>query len=399
MSDSTASKIFPFVPKTSQYTGDTIPFNLPAVVGREIYYVQDAITSGQTSGDGKYTALVSQLLRELIGVKNVLLTPSCSAALELAILALDIKEGDEVIMPSFTFVSTANAVLIRGAKPVFCEIRPDTLNLDESRVEELINGNTKAILPVHYAGIGCELNKLQQIAEKYDLHVIEDAAHALCSNYSGKPLGSFGGASTFSFHETKNFICGEGGALFLKDPEIAEKAAIMREKGTNRSAFLRGEVDKYTWVNFGSSYLLSDILAAFLFGQLESRDKIISKREEIHNRYYTSLAPLANDGHFRLPTTPNRCDSNFHIFYIRLKDLKAREELRKFLRKRNILAVFHYVPLHSAPFGQSIHDAKRKLPITTEVSDTILRLPVYYGLSAEDQNYIIKSIYEFFGYK
>jgi len=373
-----------------------IPFNKPAIAGKELEYVQDCIIKGHTSGDGAYSRKVVGHFKELFGEEySVFLTPSGTAALELATLALGIGPGDEVIMPSFTFVSTANAVILHGARPVFADIRSDTLNIDENQIETLITPQTKAILPVHYAGVGCEMDQISQIAEKNGLFVIEDAAHALYSRFDDKALGGIGDAGCFSFHETKNFICGEGGATVFKNKELGDKATIMREKGTNRSAFLKGFVDKYTWVAPGSSYLLSDILAAFLWGQLEQKDSITKKRAEIHQRYYQGLKDLESKGHVTLPRCPERCTPNYHIFYLITESLKTRDALIEHLNQANISAVFHYIPLHSSPFGKNFHKG-RNLPLTDKISQTILRLPVFYDLEIGEQERIIDSIRSFF---
>jgi dTDP-4-amino-4,6-dideoxygalactose transaminase len=334
--------------QTSPYS---IPFNRPTIVGKELYYISQTIHSGYSAGDGEFTKKCHRLLEQVLGAPKVLLTTSCTHALEMAALLLDIQPGDEVIIPSFTFVSTVNAFVLRGAKPVFIDIRPDTLNMDESQLEELITPRTRAIAPVHYAGVGCEMDEICAIAAKHQIPIVEDNAHGLFGKYRGKNLGTFGAFATQSFHETKNVTCGEGGALIINDPGYIERAEIIREKGTNRSRFFRGQVDKYTWVDVGSSYLPSDILAAFLYAQLEAREEIQAKRRKIWEYYYDNLATWAGENVVRLPVVPAYCDQSYHMFYILLPSLEYRQALIEHLKSRGILSVFHYLPLHLSDMG------------------------------------------------
>jgi dTDP-4-amino-4,6-dideoxygalactose transaminase len=320
------------------------PFNKPFIAGRELDYIAQAVKEGNIGGDGRYTQLCSRLLEERFDIPRVLLTPSCTAALEMAVTLCEIEPGDEVIMPSFTFVSTASAVARAGAVPVFVDIRPDTLNMDEERVEAAISPKTRAILPVHYAGVGCEMERIASIARAHGLRVIEDAAHGVAASYRGQALGSIGDLGTYSFHETKNYICGEGGALCINDPTLIDRAEIIRDKGTNRQRFVRGEVDKYTWVDIGSSYVPSEIVSAFLYGQLELLDSIAERRRLIHARYAEWLAPLEEEGLCRLPRIPGECESNFHMFYVLLRDQASRDGLIAYLKERGIQAVFLRLP-------------------------------------------------------
>ncbi len=372
-----------------------IPFNRPSLAGNEMAYLAEAIANGHLSGDGPFTRRCHALLEESLGVKKALLTTSCTHALEMAAILLDLQPGDEVIVPSFTFVSTINAFVLRGARPVFCDIHPDTLNLDESKLELLITSRTKAIVVVHYAGVGCEMNAIAEIAHRHDLQVIEDSAHGLYGKYRDRWLGTFGAMATLSFHETKNFSCGEGGALLLNDPALIERAEIIREKGTDRSRFFRGQVDKYTWVDIGSSYLPSDGLAAFLLAQLEAREQIQSRRREIWDRYHESLRPWANINGVRLPTIPKDCEQSFHMFYLLTPSLDARQALIRHLRARGILAVFHYQPLHRSPMGRQTAARESDCPVTEAVSDRLLRLPFYNSLSPSDQQRVIEAIVGF----
>lgn len=366
-----------------------------AVVGNELCYLQQAIERGHASGDGHFTRQCHAFLESELNVHRVLLTTSCTHALEMAALLLDIEPGDEVIVPSFTFVSTANAFVLRGAKPVFADIRPDTLNLDESRLEDLITPRTKAVLPVHYAGVGCEMDQILAIAARHGLAIVEDNAHGLFGRYKGKYLGTFGRLATQSFHETKNFSCGEGGALLINDPELAERAEILREKGTNRSRFFRGVVDKYTWVDLGSSYLPSDLLAAMLYGQLERREHIQAQRRRVWEAYFAGLAPWASDNGVRLPVIPLECEQPYHMFYLLLPTLARRQALIEHLAERGILAVFHYVPLHLSDMGRRFGGRPGDCPVTEDISERLLRLPFYNDLTANDQRDVIEAITAF----
>lgn len=372
-----------------------IPFNKPSLMGNETAYISQALENGHISGDGSFSRKCHTWLEEYLGVKKALLTTSCTHALEMAALLLNIQPGDEVILPSFTFVSTINAFVIRGAKPVFIDIRSDTLNLDESRLESLITPRTKAIVVVHYAGVGCEMDKILSIAERYNLPVVEDNAHGLFGKYKNQLLGTFGCLSTQSFHETKNITCGEGGALLINDPQYIERAEILREKGTNRSRFFRGQVDKYTWIDVGSSYLPSDILGAFLYAQLESYNHIQSLRKRVWNTYFDHLGDWSHSQHIRLPYIPEYCEHPYHMFYLLLPSLDYRQALKAHLKSRGILAVFHYLPLHTSSMGRSFGGKPGDCPVTEDISDRLLRLPFYNTLSQEDQHFIIHALQEF----
>jgi dTDP-4-amino-4,6-dideoxygalactose transaminase len=354
----------------------------------------EAVSNGHISGDGKFTRLCSKLLENQLGVSRALLTTSCTHALEMAALLLDIKPGDEVIVPSFTFVSTVNAFALRGAQPVFCDIRPDTLNMNENLLPNLITPRTRAIVPVHYGGVGCEMDSIVAIAEQRRLTVVEDNAHGLYGRYRGKLLGTFGAMATQSFHETKNIQCGEGGALLINAPEFVERAEIIREKGTNRSSFFRGQVDKYTWVDIGSSYLPSDLLAAFLLAQLENAENIQQKRRRIWDFYSSGLAEWAAATGARLPFVPSHCDQAYHLFYLLMPSLETRQRLIDGLKAMGILSVFHYLPLHSSPMGLEFGGKPADCPVTESVSDRLLRLPFYYDLNENDQLRIIEAIRE-----
>ncbi len=369
-----------------------IPFNKPGLTGNELQYVADAVRAGHASGDGIYTQKCRALLEQWLGVQAALLTTSCTHALEMAALLLDIQPGDEVIVPSFTFVSTVNAFVLRGAHPVFIDIRPDTLNLDETQLERLITPRTKAIVPVHYAGVGCEMDVILEIATRYGVAVVEDNAHGLFGKYKGKYLGTFGCLATQSFHETKNFTCGEGGALLINDPQYIERAEIIREKGTNRSRFFRGQVDKYTWVDIGSSYLPSDILSAFLYAQLEAREQIQARRRRIWEYYYERLQNWAEGHNVRLPVVPAHCEQPYHLFYLLMPNLEARTRLISHLKEQGILSVFHYLPLHLSPMGRQFGGKPGDCPVTEEASDCLVRLPFYNDLSQEDQDQVIEAI-------
>lgn len=376
-----------------------IPFNIPPHLGQEENYISQAIENHKICGNGEFTKSCSSWLEQKTGCNKALLTTSCTHALEMAAMLLDIRPGDEVIMPSYTFVSTANAFVLRGAKIVFVDIRPDTMNIDENLIEAAITPKTKAIAPVHYGGVGCEMDKIMEIAERYNLAVVEDAAQALMCEYKGKALGTFGAFGTISFHETKNYSMGEGGALLINDEEYIEKAEIIREKGTNRSRFFRGQVDKYTWVNEGSSYLPSELNAAYLYPQLEEADKINNDRLKSWNRYYELLKPLAEKGAIELPFIPAHCKHNAHMFYIKAKDLEERTRLIAHLKEQGITAVFHYVPLHSSPAGKKFGRFGGEDKYTTKESERLVRLPMYYGLKDSDVEYICEKIYEFWGIK
>ncbi|MBP1694854.1 MAG: dTDP-4-amino-4,6-dideoxygalactose transaminase [Deltaproteobacteria bacterium] len=349
------------------------------------------------SGDGLFTKKCHSLLEKLLGVHKVLLTTSCTHALEMAALLLDIRPGDEVIVPSFTFVSTVNAFVIFGARPVFVDIRPDTFNLDETQIEKHVTSRTKAIMTVHYAGVGCEMDEISGIAASHGIPVVEDNAHGLFGRYKGKYLGTFGRLATQSFHETKNFTCGEGGALLINDANYIERAEIIREKGTNRSRFFRGQVDKYTWVDVGSSYLPSDILAAFLYAQLEVREEIQAKRKRIWEYYYEHLQGWARDLGVRLPVVPPYCEQPYHMFYIVLPTLEQRQAMIEYLNEREINSVFHYLPLHLSEMGQRFGGREGDCPVTENVSDRLLRLPFHNHLSEKDQEYIVENICNFVG--
>ncbi len=366
-----------------------IPFNKVNIQGNEFDYMKDALDVGVLSGDGKFSKKCDSFFKTKLGIKKSLLTPSCTHSLEMAAILLEIKHGDEVIVPSFTFVSSINAFVLRGAQPVFIDIRHDTLNLDENQLERLITPKTKAIVVVHYAGVGCDMNEIIYIAQKYDIPVIEDNAHGLFGKYNNKYLGTFGTFTTQSFHETKNFTCGEGGALFINDEKYIERAEIIREKGTNRSKFFKGEVDKYTWVDIGSSFLLSDLSAAFLYGQLEKRHLIQRKRKNIWDHYYSKLEDWAVNRGIRLPHIPDHCEHTYHMFYLIMPTLESRTKFIKHLKMNGLHAVFHYLPLHLSPMGKSITENKTSCPVTELVSDRIVRLPFFTDLDVSKINFEI----------
>lgn len=370
----------------------TIPFSRPATTGKELQYVSQAIQDGFSAGDGSFTKKCHELLKHALGVPSVLLTTSCTDALEMTALLLDLQPGDEVIVPSFTFVSTANAFVLRGCKPVFVDIRADTLNLDEEQLEGLITPYTKAVVPVHYAGVGCAMDRICDIAARHNMAVVEDNAHGLFGRYQKKFLGTFGSFATQSFHETKNFTCGEGGALIVNDRQYIERAEIIREKGTNRGRFFRGEVDKYTWVDIGSSYLPSDLLAAFLYAQLEAREEIQARRCQIWEYYYQSLKGWADEHQVRLPVIPADCEQPYHLFYLLLPSLEARQALIDHLKADNIRSVFHYQPLHLSDMGRRFGGKLGDCPVTESVSNRLLRLPFYNDLTESDQERIVGSI-------
>ena len=367
-------------------------FNRPAQVGRESEYMRQALESGHISGDGSFTKRCHTLLEQLTGAKRAFLTTSCTHALEMSMLLLDLKEGDEVICPSFTFVSTANAIALRGARPVFVDVRPDTLNLDEALVEAAVTPRTRAIMVVHYAGVSCEMDTILDIAERHHLVVVEDNAHGLFGRYNGRSLGSIGALSALSFHETKNVTCGEGGALLVNDDRFSTRAEILREKGTNRSRFFRGQVDRYTWVDIGSSYLPSDILAAYLLAQLESADAIQRRRHDIWARYRAALEPWAASIGARLPRVPHGCDHPAHLFYLLMPSVDARTALIDHLRSRSILAVFHYQPLHLSEVGRRMGGRPGQCPVTEDVADRLVRLPMYYDLTQQAQDRVLEEI-------
>lgn len=374
----------------------SIPFNKPFLVGKELYYIAQAVMGGRLSGNGPFTRKCHAWLEERLGVGKALLTHSCTSALEMAALLCDLKPGDEVIVPSFTFVSTANAFALFGAKPVFVDIRPDTLNLNEDLIEKAITEKTRVIVPVHYAGVPCEMDRIIAIARKHGLRVVEDAAQALLSDYHGRKLGSIGDMAALSFHETKNIISGEGGALLMNDPALSGRAEILWEKGTNRSQFFRGEVDKYTWVDVGSSYLPSELIAAFLWAQLEEADKIIAKRRRIFQKYMERFAGLAARGVFKVPFVADGASENGHLFYLLLESVEKRDELMAYLRRAGIYSVFHYVPLHSSPAGQRLGRVGSSMQWTDDLSGRLLRLPLYYDMNDEEQDRVIESVHSFF---
>ncbi len=373
-----------------------INFNVPPFTGKEYDYIKEAVDNQKICGDGPFTKKCNEWIEKKTGCKKALLTTSCTHATELAALLANIQPEDEVIMPSYTFVSTADAFVLRGATAVFVDVRPDTMNIDESKIEDAITDKTRAIAPVHYAGVGCEMDVIMDIARRHDLLVIEDAAQGIMTTYTGKALGAIGDSGSFSFHETKNFSMGEGGAILIKDEKYVEDAEIFREKGTDRSKYYRGQVDKYRWQNYGSSYLPSDMNAAYLWAQLELADEITKARMDRWNQYKSRLQKLADDGRIELPFVPNYCTHNAHMFYIKVKDLAERTELISFLKANDILAVFHYVPLHSAPAGLRYGRFSGTDEYTTKESDRLVRLPMFYKLTAEETDYICDKIYEFY---
>jgi dTDP-4-amino-4,6-dideoxygalactose transaminase len=372
-----------------------VDFNRPVLVGNELQYMKDAIANMHISGDGPFTKKCHAFLEQELGVQKALLTTSCTHALEMAAILLNIQPGDEVIFPDFTFVSTVNAFVLRGARPVFLDIRPDTLNLDESKLEAALTPRTKVVVPVHYAGVGCEMNAIMEIASRHRVTVVEDNAHGLFGKYRGRFLGTFGALATQSFHETKNFSCGEGGALLINDGALAERAEIIREKGTNRSRFFRGQVDKYTWVDIGSSYLPSDLLAAFLYAQLEQRVKIQIHRQRIWDVYYACLQDWAAVHDLQLPCIPDDCEQSYHMFYILLPNLDLRQKFIAYLRERGIYTVFHYLPLHLSDMGRKFGGREGDLPVTESISDRLVRLPFHNGLTGSEQEQVIDAIREF----
>lgn len=373
-----------------------ISFNVPPYCGKEKEYVAKAIDNHKICGDGEFTMKCSNWIEEKTGTEKALLTTSCTHATEMAALLCDIQPGDEIIMPSYTFVSTADAFVLRGAKIVFVDIRPDTMNIDETKIEAAITKKTKAIVPVHYAGVACEMDAIMDIARRHNLMVIEDAAQAVMSTYKGKALGTIGDYGCYSFHETKNYSMGEGGALLIKNADMIEAAEVLREKGTNRSKFFRGQIDKYTWVNYGSSYLPSELNAAYLWAELEMADEINEDRLQSWNHYYNGLQDLAEKGNIELPVIPEGCVHNAHMFYIKAKDLGERTRLIAYMKENGIGCVFHYIPLHSAPAGRKFGRFHGEDQYTTKESERLMRLPMYYGLKPEDVEKVIETIKNFY---
>lgn len=372
-----------------------IPYNRPSIVGSELEYIQQSIAAGHISGDGPFTKKCHSLLEQILGVPKTLLTTSCTHALEMTALLLEIKPGDEVIFPSFTFVSTVNAFVLRGARPIFVDIRRDTLNLDENLLEAYITPNTRAIIAMHYAGIACEMDPIMQISQRYNLAVVEDNAHGLFGKYKGRYLGTFGCMATQSFHETKNFSCGEGGAIIINDPAYIERAEIIREKGTNRNRFFRGLVDKYTWVDIGSSYLPSDMLAAYLYAQLELWVAIQAKRKCIWQAYDVALRDWAERNSIRRPVIPSYCEQAYHLYYLLLPNLEQRQAFISYLKEKGIMAVFHYLPLHLSQMGLRFGGQVGDCPVTEEISDRLVRLPLFYDLHADEHSYVVECIQKF----
>lgn len=372
-----------------------IPFNKPYLSGKEAEYIKEAVLGGKISGDGIFTKKCHEFFEKKYNFKKVLLTTSCTDALEMAAILLDIKEGDEVIAPAYTFVSTVNAFVLRGAKIVFADSLKDNPNMDASQMEKLITPKTKVIVPVHYAGVACDMDAIMQLANKYNLFVVEDAAQAIDSFYKGRPLGSIGHLAAFSFHETKNIISGEGGLLVINDERFIERAEIIREKGTNRSKFFRGEVDKYGWVDIGSSFLPSDIIAAFLYAQLQNIDDIQTKRKHIWKLYQTNLLEIQEQGKLKLPKIPDYATNNAHMYYLVCENLQERSQLIEYLKQKNILAVFHYLSLQNSPYYKNKHDG-RSMPVSDNLTDCLVRLPLYYELTNEQVSYICDSIKEFY---
>lgn len=373
-----------------------IPFNRPRITGRELDYITEAIGEKCLSGDGKFTKKCNSLLERMFVTSQALITTSCTHALEMASILCGIKSGDEFILPSYTFSSTANAFILHGARPRFIDIRPDTLNMDERQVESELSVRTRVVVPVHYAGVGVEMDSILDTAVRHGLRVVEDAAQAIGASYKGKALGTFGDLGCFSFHETKNVVCGEGGAILIRDGELVERAEIIREKGTNRSKFHRGEVDKYTWVDIGSSYLPSEIVAAFLLAQLESMDELNRGRHQVFSRYHEAFAILEEKGNVKRPFWPSYCNHNAHMYYLILNSEKTRDALMNHLKSKGILAVFHYIPLHLSPMGERFGYKKGMLPITEDLSLRLLRLPLFPDLDQPDQQKVISEVFEFF---
>ncbi|VVB86727.1 dTDP-4-amino-4,6-dideoxygalactose transaminase [uncultured archaeon] len=374
-----------------------IPFNIPLITGKESDYLSKVLQNGKFCGDGNFSKKCDEWLKNNARAKKALLTTSCKHALEMSAFLCDIDKGDEVIMPSFTFVSTANAFLLRGAKIIFVDIRPDTMNIDVTKIEDAITNRTKASVPVHYAGVGCEMDAIMDLARKYNLFVVEDAAQGLIADYKGRALGSIGHAGCYSFHETKNYQCGEGGAILVNDEGFIERAEIIREKGTDRNKFLRGEVDKYTWVDVGSSYLPAELNAAFLYAQLEKAEEVTIRRLDIWHRYFRNLKELETEGYLELTKIPAHCKHNAHIFYIKLKDLDERQKMIDYLKGNGIQTVFHYVPLHSSRMGKLFCEFRGEDVYTTKDSERLLRLPLFFSLSFTDVDFVSNKIRGFFG--
>lgn len=378
-------------------TAYDIPFNRPYLTGRERDYIDQVLQSRRLAGDGPFSRRCQTLIQQRFGVRSAQLTTSCTSALEVAALLCDLAPGDEVIMPSYTFVSTANAFWLRGAKVIFVDVRRDTLNIDEMQIEAAIGPRTRAVVPVHYAGVGCEMDSIMSIASKHGLTVIEDAAQGVNATYKGRYLGTIGDMGCYSFHESKNLVAGEAGAFLTNNERLASRAEIIREKGTNRSQFFRGEVDKYTWMDVGSSYIVSDLLAAVLLAQLEAMDEITALRRRVYNRYVTELAPLVDAGTIEIQSVPAHCASNFHLFYLLAEDLRTRTRLIDHLKQHGILAVFHYVPLHASPVGEKMGYRAGMLPVTEDCADRLVRLPLYAGLSDDEVSRVVDEVRRFFG--
>jgi dTDP-4-amino-4,6-dideoxygalactose transaminase len=372
-----------------------VDFNKPSLMGSEMDYIHQAVAQRHISGDGDFTRRAQAYLEQAVGVHKALLTTNCTHALEMAALLLEIQPGDEVIVPAFTFVTTINAFVLRGAKPVFIDVRPDTLNMDEQQLERLITPRTRAILPVHYAGVGCEMDTIMDVAGRHGISVVEDNAHGLFGKYKGRFLGTFGDLATQSFHETKNITCGEGGALLINRPELVDRAEILREKGTNRSRFFRGMVDKYTWVDIGSSYVLSDVLAAFLFAQLEVSGQIQAQRKQIWQAYDQNLKSWARANGVQTPTVPEYCEQPYHMYYVLLPTLETRQAFIDALRQKGVYSVFHYLPLHLSEMGVKFGGKPGDCPLTEDISDRLVRLPFYNTLSEEEQCYVIDAVRSF----
>jgi dTDP-4-amino-4,6-dideoxygalactose transaminase len=373
----------------------SIPFNKPYVAGKELYYIAQSISFGNISADGRFTKACNELLCERFNLGSSLMVTSCTSALEMAAILCDVEPGDEVILPSYTFVSTANAFVRAGVKPVFVDIRPDTLNMDETQIENAITSRTKAIVPVHYAGVACEMDTITEIADRHGIYVVEDAAQGMHAYYKGRALGSIGHMGTYSYHETKNYVCGEGGTLTINHPELTTRAEIIRDKGTNRQQFFRGAVDKYTWVDVGSSYVLSELSCAFLYAQLEALDEIRALRKQVFDNYRHLLGGLEEEGFLRMPVIPDECETNYHMFYILLKDQETRDSLMQYLREHDINAVFHYIPLHTSPMGRSFGYCEGQLPVTEDLSGRLLRLPFFNEISFSQQERITDWINSF----